>query len=37
MMTEPPAVNAREVSTDRPPRIVVVEDEAPLEELLTYN
>ena len=36
-MTEPPAVNAREVSIDRPPRILVVEDEAPLGELLTYN
>ena len=36
-MTEPPAVVTREVSIDRPPRILVVEDEAPLGELLTYN
>jgi two-component system phosphate regulon response regulator PhoB len=36
-MTELPAVVTREVSIDRPPRILVVEDEAPLGELLTYN
>jgi two-component system phosphate regulon response regulator PhoB len=36
-MTELPSVNTREVSIDRPPRILVVEDEAPLGELLTYN
>jgi len=36
-MTELPSVNTREASTDRPPRILVVEDEAPLGELLTYN
>ena len=36
-MTELAAINAREVSIDRPPRILVVEDEAPLGELLTYN
>jgi len=29
-MNELPAVNARESSIDRPPRILVVEDEAPL-------
>ena len=36
-MNELPSVNTREVSIDRPPRILVVEDEAPLGELLTYN
>jgi len=36
-MTELPSVNTREVSIDRPPRVLVVEDEAPLGELLTYN
>jgi len=36
-MNELPSVNTREASTDRPPRILVVEDEAPLGELLTYN
>jgi len=36
-MNELPSVNTREASTDRPPRILVVEDEAPLGELLSYN
>jgi two-component system, OmpR family, phosphate regulon response regulator PhoB len=36
-MNELPAVNTREVCIDRPPRILVVEDEAPLGELLVYN
>ena len=36
-MNELPSVNTREASTDRPPRIPVVEDEAPLGELLSYN
>ena len=36
-MNELPSVNTREASIDRPPRILVVEDEAPLGELLSYN
>jgi two-component system phosphate regulon response regulator PhoB len=36
-MNELPSVNTREASIDRPPRVLVVEDEAPLGELLTYN
>ena len=36
-MNELSAVNSREASVSRPPRILVVEDEAPLAELLAYN
>ncbi len=36
-MNEPPPIHTRKASIDRPPRILIVEDEAPLAELLAYN